>query len=763
MITVAERLRPFSDTRREFWAAFIAAALFSIESWLLGPYSWMYGYGAGLETIPTHLALLHDDRLFSSWAPFIAGGLDRFAFWGNADPLNWETVFLSFFPVWLANGLHRFAQYLIAIYFATKLCKTQLSLNSCYAMLGGLFYGCFSYFTFGEMLALPALPMFLCLMKYSRESVHGLWLPLVIGLAFSTFTTFTHSVPYFATFAFLWSVFVLRDASLRAAINLGLIIIGLTIGDLPQLLAALANAASSHRVGFMPESVNWSLDGLFYRQLRFDYFNQDSLAKRIAWDLPLPLLTGGAVLAAYLRSKHSEFKSLGMIYLRVYAVYLLLSQRWLFVSIQNALSEWVPPVGGIFMGRFFDLPASLLIACQLALLVAMLRRKIDAHKWPNCVLTTSIVCLVSFMLLEPKIFLFYRNGVDGWGQKNYEVKALANLKAAETEPFRVASVLPLQPAYAYAQGLETADGWANLYPRVYREYWLRVIEPLLSAVPGAKAIFDPTNGKPQDHYIFLGADLVNPQVGLLPGEDPKYAIQRGFDVEQRFNLNLLGHLNVKYLLSEFPLKGRGLELIHSPAHPPETAYMRDWATGLLSPASGPHGSSIRAKLANAVSDLRQSMQLKAAGKDIFIYQLQSFVPRFRFANEIRVAPDGRTVLDQLTAMAPETLYSTAILEQSDKGGLEQQRNLARGTISLIDYQADRIELTATAPGKAFLVIANTWSPYWTASVDGKKASLVRVNGVQLGLQLASGTHQIVLTYKPPYAFHFNHNSLFTQP
>jgi uncharacterized membrane protein YfhO len=114
-------------------------------------------------------------------------------------------------------------------------------------------------------------------------------------------------------------------------------------------------------------------------------------------------------------------------------------------------------------------------------------------------------------------------------------------------------------------------------------------------------------------------------------------------------------------------------------------------------------------------------------------------------------------------MAPESLYSTAILEQSDKGGLAQQHNLARGTISLIDYQADRIELTATAPGKAFLVIANTWSPYWTASVDGKKASLVRVNGVQLGLQLASGTHQIVLTYKPPYAFHFNRNSLFTQP
>src|SRR4051812_47056957 len=121
----------------KWWIALLGAAAFSFESWALGPYSWIYAYGGGVETLPTHLALQYGDRLFSPWAPFVAGGLDRFAFWGNADPLNWETVFLALFPVWLANGLHRFVQYFIAIFFATKVCEKQLGLAPRAALLGG--------------------------------------------------------------------------------------------------------------------------------------------------------------------------------------------------------------------------------------------------------------------------------------------------------------------------------------------------------------------------------------------------------------------------------------------------------------------------------------------------------------------------------------------------------------------------------------------------------------------------------------------------
>ncbi len=107
---------PSRGIRSHLLLAALGAIAFTIESWALGPYSWMYGYGSGLETIPAHLALTYEGRNFSLWAPFVAGGVDRLSFWGNADPFNIEPLLFWLFPTWAANGLHRYLQYFIAIF-----------------------------------------------------------------------------------------------------------------------------------------------------------------------------------------------------------------------------------------------------------------------------------------------------------------------------------------------------------------------------------------------------------------------------------------------------------------------------------------------------------------------------------------------------------------------------------------------------------------------------------------------------------------------
>jgi hypothetical protein len=77
--------RANTDLKRHLLIALAGAVLFTCESWALGPFSWIYAYGAGLEVIPSHLALSKPGQNFSLWAPFIAGGLDRLSFFGNAD------------------------------------------------------------------------------------------------------------------------------------------------------------------------------------------------------------------------------------------------------------------------------------------------------------------------------------------------------------------------------------------------------------------------------------------------------------------------------------------------------------------------------------------------------------------------------------------------------------------------------------------------------------------------------------------------------
>jgi hypothetical protein len=725
--------------------AIVSAMAFTLESWVLGPYSWMYGYGAGLETLPTHLALVRGNYLFSPWAPFVAGGLDRFAFWGNADPLNVEPWLLKLLPVWGANGLHRLLQYFIAILFASKVAQEHLRLEPERAALGGILFACFSYFTFGEMLALPALPLLLWALRRMSLLPRGAWLAFPFGLAFSSVTTFTHSDPYISVFVMLWTAFVLRDFSAQAWRTLALAMAGVCLGDAPQLFAVLANASLSHREGFPPETLDWSIDGLLYRQLRFDYFNQDPVAKPIAWFLPLPLLAMGAVAVAMSAIWRSTQQ--GRAYLRVFAIYLILSQRWLFVGLQNIVGEQLPWVRGIFMGRFFDLPASLLIAFQLALLYSLASDSLTKMRVARHALTVGVCILVAFMVIRPKIFLFYRNGVDGWGQANYEVKTLDQLSRSDTAPFRVASVLPLQPAYAYAQGLEAADGWANLYPKRYRQYWLRVLGPLLRNVPATKEIFDPQSGRPQDHYIFLGADLIHPTMGALPGEYPGRAMAEGFDVDQRFDLKLLGLLNVKYLLSELPLKSAALTVVHTPLVAPAAAYSRDWATGLLSPPSAPRSGGVP-RLRNAGADLMEAIERKKRGKDVYVYRLQEFMPRFRFVDHVRYEASGAAVLDALAALPYTELQHLAIAETSTRS--MPVEHFVSGTLVAPTMTSTGATLQVQCGANAFLVAAVTWSPYWRAEVDGRPVVPERVNHVQLGVRVPAGVTTIRLRYAPPY-------------
>jgi hypothetical protein len=356
------------------------------------------------------------------------------------------------------------------------------------------------------------------------------------------------------------------------------------------------------------------------------------------------------------------------------------------------------------------------------------------------------------MLVLPKLHLFYDLGVNDWGENNYRVRAVDALR---TQPrlFRVASVLPLQPAYAYAQGLETADGWANIYPAVYRDLWLRVLAPLFAEIPFNRQVFGVDSGRAEDNFIFLGSDLVQPGVGLLPGEDVYDALRHGFDLDRRFNLNLLRLLNVRFLLSEYPLRGAGVRLIHAADPWPTWPLYRSRNTGLVEGPRPPplvDFGSVE-PLVLPLWDYIQASRRKLHGKDLFVYELIDSLERFRLVENILAEADGKAVLDRLSTMDLAALRSSAVLEAVDAGQVARGAKLTAGRIDVTLYGPDRIALSVAVPGQAFLVIANTWSPFWTATVDERPETLIRSNHAQYGLPLAAGTHRVTLVYGPPYA------------
>jgi len=751
-LPIAGGHRTLADNYRLAVVALVGAALFTVESWGLGPYSWMYGYGESLEHVAVHLALAEKGRNFSLWAPFLLGGVDRLAFWGPNDPFNLQMLLFSVLPTWLANGFHRFLQYFVAIYFAALVAQIRFGLPAGWSAFAGLLHGCFGYFTAVEMLAHPGVPLMIWLLDVLIRARRSLLIAVLAGLGFSTLTSFAQSDPYLIAFAVGWFAIVKSSSGAFGLPQILAFSLGLVAGDCPQIFAVLSNAPFSQRTAFAPEVVTFSIDGLFYRQLHFDYFNQDPLLRSFTMNFPGPALLLGCLLALAARHRRPDLAGVASAYLRVFILFALLSQRWLMLLAQSELSTFLPWAASIGMSRFYAVPAAFMIAVGLTLIGFI------AWRWLVPSLTArrivvSLACLfVAGMIVRPKLYHFYPLGVYGWGEKNYQVAALDQVKRTEREPFRVASVLPLQPAYAYGQGLETADGWSNLFPLAYRELWLRVLAPLFERLPRNREIFDPPDGRPQDHYVFLGADLMIPGIGRLPDEDPKIAIKQGFDLSRRFNLDLLRMLNVKYLLSEYPLKAPGLELAHALSEMPQWPQSRDWATGYVTaPFPPPDQQGPRSRVARALTDYWKAIIRMDRGKDIFIYRLAGSMPRFRFVETLVVAPTKTAVLDILASFDGPRHGSTAVVEQADAYALPASRVFATGTVRVLQYAPEEILLELDNAGAGLLVIASTYNPYWRAEVEGRPRSLIRANHAQFGLLTHPGERRVRLVYAPSYS------------
>lgn len=729
--------------------AVLVALLSTIENWCFGPLSWIYAYGSGLETIPTLLALSFDHRNFAGWAPFATGGVDRLAFWGNATPISLEVLLFSFLPTWVANASHRFLQYFIGVYFTSRVLRDHLDQPAGWAAFGGVLFACFAYLTVGQLLTLSSVPLMIWMLERAMRG-HASWLVcLAVGVGLSFLTTFSFGVPYLIAFAVAWLVArgLLYDRKQIAGMLA--FALGLTVPNLPQAFAAVLNAPASHRAGWLPEPLTVSLGSLFHTQLQYDLFNQDKTLSAITQVLPVALFVPGIGHAVLLLRRKPERRPLALAFITAAGLYLLFAQKWLLLLIQSAVATVIPWVNGIYMGRFFEIPASFLIAVGLTLLARLALCELP-WAWARRAAAAAGIAFAVFMIVQPKIFLFEPLGLGDWGQANYRVPVLDGLRmeAAAREPFRVASVLPLQPAYAYAQGLEAADGWANIYPLRYRELWLEVLRPLVGEIPATRQIFGFDSGRSEDNFVFLGAGLMMPGIGRLPGEDTDVALRHGFDLDRRFRLDILRLLNVRYLLSEYPLKGNSVRLVHAPAQWPTWPLARDRNTGLVTGAYPPLPPEVAtgSAWARAWHRFDAALKRKAAGKDVFVYELEGAVPRVRLVSELTIVPDGRRALDALAALRGDEIATRAVVEASEAAGVVDSTTFAPGGAELTSYTPDRRVIRTSAPGRGFLVLAENWSPYWRAWVDGAAAPIVRVNHTQMGLVLEPGTHEIVFAY-----------------
>jgi hypothetical protein len=105
-------------------------------------------------------------------------------------------------------------------------------------------------------------------------------------------------------------------------------------------------------------------------------------------------------------------------------------------------------------------------------------------------------------------------------------------------------------------------------------------------------------------------------------------------------------------------------------------------------------------------------------------------------------PD-RTVLD---------LRQMALIETDDgeplQGMLSPTPVGPAESVSVVQYQPQRVELRARLDRPGLVVLADTYYPGWHLTIDGRAAPIFRANRVMRGAAVPVGEHQLLYSYEP---------------
>jgi hypothetical protein len=191
----------------------------------------------------------------------------------------------------------------------------------------------------------------------------------------------------------------------------------------------------------------------------------------------------------------------------------------------------------------------------------------------------------------------------------------------------------------------------------------------------------------------------------MQGEGPPSLLNR----DAVPNLRLLGLLNVRYLAAEFPMTVDGLERL------------------------GRFGST-------------------------YLYENTSVLPRAFVVGQVEPVADFDAALDWVQVQSADNLAWVAAVEAGDPpssllraAGASADRPPSGRTGADIEWvrrSPDHLVLNVTLDHPGLLVLSQVWYPGWQGRVDGKPATVLRVDSVLSGLYLEPGRREVSIAYRP---------------
>lgn len=123
------------------------------------------------------------------------------------------------------------------------------------------------------------------------------------------------------------------------------------------------------------------------------------------------------------------------------------------------------------------------------------------------------------------------------------------------------------------------------------------------------------------------------------------------------------------------------------------------------------------------------------------------IPRARIVRRFVIAPGREDALAK-TADPERDMLRTAVLSRAPPEVLAQldPTNNAGDEVRIVTSEAERVVLEARLEQPGLLVLMDTFSPNWTATVDGETADLLVADYAFRGVPVPAGEHRIVFEY-----------------
>ncbi|MBF0385662.1 MAG: hypothetical protein HQL27_07290 [Candidatus Omnitrophica bacterium] len=266
--------------------------------------------------------------------------------------------------------------------------------------------------------------------------------------------------------------------------------------------------------------------------------------------------------------------------------------------------------------------------------------------------------------------------------------------------FRVAKAGNPEPSQLLYHGFQCVDGYYNLYPKAYSEFWEKVVEPEFKRSSDLR------------EYLALGG---NSRVYLWDWA-PDATINK-----LNFNLDLLKLINVKYLFSDRPItQHEKYGLIQVIDKDPNYVKLPQWK--------------------------------KYFKKGVFyVYQNKEFAPQI-FLTDSYVAFDKKEeLLKGLGENSFDYLVKHSFVFSRDSGKIPQNgMDVTNAKIIDLRLTPDKVTLEVDNEYPAILNWTRNYNKNWVCKVKGKNVEAFKVYNSFIGVALPSRAGRVEFIYRNIY-------------